>query len=48
MPARSDKKLVKDKLLLVPFTVTAWNSLKAELLRWHETFELLPLQSLAQ
>ncbi len=34
--------------LLVHFPIAAWNRLKAELLRWHEAFEALPLPSPTQ
>ncbi len=36
------------KFQLVHLPVSAWNRLKVELLRWHETFEVSPLPSLAQ
>jgi hypothetical protein len=37
-----------DSGIMVHLPVSAWNRLKSELLRWHETFEVSPLPSLAQ
>lgn len=33
---------------LVHLPVMAWNLIKSELVRWHETFQVSPLPSLAQ
>lgn len=48
---KTDEEKEKIKLpyrFLEHLLVSAWNRLKYELLRWHETFEVSPQPSLAQ